>query len=153
MESTEREYLEAAAILHEIGLSISHSQHHMHSYYLVRNAELLGFTENEKEIIANIARYHRKSHPKEKHAGYQNLSSEERETVAKLASILRIADGLDRTHSSVISDVKGKVRKNSLLFHLKKKRGIPTDLELWGAKRKKDLFEEMFRRSVKFSLS
>jgi exopolyphosphatase/guanosine-5'-triphosphate,3'-diphosphate pyrophosphatase len=150
---TEREYLEAAAILHEIGLSISHSQHHLHSYYLVRNADLLGFTENEKEIIANIARYHRKSHPKDKHSGIQNLSAEERSLVAQLASILRIADGLDRTHSSVIADLKGKMRKNSLQIRLKKKKGFPTDLELWGANRKKELFENTFKREVKFSLA
>jgi len=149
---TEREYLEAAAILHEIGLSISHSQHHLHSYYLVRNAEMLGFTENEKEIIANIARYHRKSHPKDKHSGFQNLSAEERALVAQLASMLRIADGLDRTHASVIADLKGKVRKKSLQIRLKKKKGSPTDLELWGANRKKELFENTFKREVKFSI-
>src|SRR4030095_7782099 len=63
----EREYLEAAGILHEVGLFVSHSQHHRHSYYLIRNSEMLGYTENEKEIIANVARYHRKSHPKAKH--------------------------------------------------------------------------------------
>ncbi len=149
----EREYLEAAAILHEVGLSISHSQHHLHSYYLVRNAELLGFTENEKEIIANIARYHRKSHPKDKHSGFQNLSGEERNVVLRLASILRIADGLDRTHSSVIADLRGRTRKKSLVFRLKRKKRLPVELELWGANRKKDLFEETFERAVKFTLS
>ena len=65
-----RELLDYAAWLHDIGFFLSHAQHHRHSFYLIRNAELLGFTEREKAIIANTARYHRKSHPKPKHEGF-----------------------------------------------------------------------------------
>ncbi len=141
----ERGYLEAAALLHEIGLFVSHSQHHRHSYYLIRNAELLGFTENEKEIIANIARYHRKSHPKMKHDGFRKLSAEDQQAVTRLAAILRIADGLDRTHSSRVKDILCRKSRGHLSFRLKRQGRAKLDLEVWGADRKKELLEETFR--------
>lgn len=149
----EREFLEAAAILHEVGLFISHTQHHRHSYYLIRNAELLGFTENEKEIIANVARYHRKSHPKPKHEGFRNLTPEEQSVVTKLAAILRIADGLDRTHGSVIRDITFRKSGKSLIFRLRREQRLSPDLEIWGANRKKDLFEDAFGKRIKFVLA
>ncbi len=106
--NTEREFLEASAILHEVGLFISHAQHHRHSYYLIRNAELLGFTENEKEIIANVARYHRKSHPKDKHEGFRNLTSDEQEVVVNLPPFfVSLTDWTGRTRRLLpISPVK-----------------------------------------------
>jgi len=70
----EREMLEAAAILHDVGYYISHDMHHKHSYYIISNCMLPGFTNNEKELIANIARYHRKSHPKKNHENYSIFS-------------------------------------------------------------------------------
>jgi len=147
----ERGYLESAAMLHEIGLFVSHDQHHRHSYYLIRNAELLGFTENEKEIIANVARYHRKSHPKMKHEGYRKLDADDQRVVTVLASILRIADGLDRSHSSRVSDIRCRKVDGTLRMHLKKRGGAALDLEMWGADRKKSLFEDTFGLKVKLS--
>jgi len=149
---TEREYLEAAAILHEVGAFLSHSQHHRHSYYLIRNAELLGFTENEKEIIANVARYHRKSHPKYKHEGFQKLTSDDRSIVLKLAAILRIADGLDRTHASLIADVLCKKSNKIMTFAIKRTNSSQLQMELLGADHKKELFEEIFELQVKFKV-
>jgi len=148
----EREYLDAAAILHEIGLSLSHDNHHLHSYYLIRNAELLGYNENEKEIIANIARYHRKGHPKPKHDNYGRLSPADQMTVKKLASMLRIADGLDRTHSAAVADLRCRISGKSMNIGLKPSKTHPVDLEMWGANRKKELFEETFGRRVSISL-
>lgn len=145
----EREYLEAASILHEIGLFLSHTQHHQHSYYLIRNAELMGFNEDEKEIIANIARYHRKSLPKAKHQGYRTLGPEEQAVVQKLAAILRIADGLDRTHSASVGDVHCSVSAKTVTVRLKAAGSHSVDLERWGAERKSDLFEETFGRKVR----
>jgi exopolyphosphatase/guanosine-5'-triphosphate,3'-diphosphate pyrophosphatase len=149
----EREFLEAAALLHEVGLFVSHAQHHRHSYYLVRNSELLGFTENEKEIIANIARYHRKSHPKIKHEGYNKLDAEDQEVVKKLSGILRIADGLDRTHSAVVKDIRSKISGRNVLFTIRRGRNSSVELELWGSERKKQLFEEALRVHAKFKAS
>ncbi len=146
----ERVYLESAALLHEVGLFISHAQHHRHSYYIIRNAELLGFTENEKEIVANVARYHRKSHPKVKHEGYNKLDAEEQAIVHKLSSILRIADGLDRTHSSVVKEVVCRKSKEGITMKLLKNKQGGDGLEVWGAERKKLLFEETFGTHVSF---
>ncbi|MCE1188461.1 MAG: Ppx/GppA family phosphatase [Ignavibacteria bacterium] len=150
LSSVEREYLEAAALLHEIGLFLSHSQHHRHSYYLIRNAELTGFTENEKEIIANIARYHRKSHPKLKHEGFGKLTEPDRLIVCKLSAILRIADGLDRSHASAVENVELFSSKNSVKFKLHLKPEHSPELELWGASRKKGLFEDIFKLRAEF---
>jgi exopolyphosphatase / guanosine-5'-triphosphate,3'-diphosphate pyrophosphatase len=151
LDVLEREYLEAAGILHEVGLFVSHSQHHRHSYYLIRNSEMLGFTENEKEIIANVARYHRKSSPKAKHPEFAKLSNEDQLIVKKLSAILRIADGLDRSHSSLVKDVSCKTEGDEVLFRLTG-QAPETDLELdlWGAENKKSLFEDTFEHKAKF---
>jgi exopolyphosphatase / guanosine-5'-triphosphate,3'-diphosphate pyrophosphatase len=150
---TERDYLEAAALLHEIGLFVSHSQHHRHSYYLIRNADILGYTENEKEIIANVARYHRKSHPKLKHDSFRQLSPDDQHIVSILSAILRIADGLDRSHAAAVDSIKISKRKDSVTFTLhQKKKAKPMNLEIWGADQKKLLFEETFGTEVKFRL-
>jgi exopolyphosphatase/guanosine-5'-triphosphate,3'-diphosphate pyrophosphatase len=152
LDDIEREYLEAAAILHEVGFFLAHSQHHRHSYYLIRNAELLGFTENEKEIIANVARYHRKSHPKLKHEGYRRLNAQDQLVVSKLAAILRITDGLDRTHSSVVADILCRNLSKTVIFSLKRAGHSSVQMEIQGAIRKKELFEEIFNVEVKFKL-
>ncbi len=151
LSPAERIYLEAAALLHEVGLFVSHAQHHRHSYYLIRNAELLGFTENEKEIISNIARYHRKSHPKMRHEGFNKLNADDREIVMKLAAILRIADGLDRTHLSVIQSIRCLRSRSSVLFKLRRLNRAKIELEVWGADRKKELFEKAFNVKANFS--
>jgi len=150
LKHAEREYLRYAAILHDIGLVLSHSQHHIHSYYIIRNAELFGFTENEKEIIANISRYHRKSHPKMKHPGFLNLSDTDRDKVKKLSAILRIADGLDRMHSSAIEFVRCIIRRNSVNMMLKYSSKSNIDIAIWGADVKKFLFEEVYGKKVNF---
>ena len=149
--STERNYLEVAALLHEVGLHISHSQHHRHSYYLIRHSDIVGYTEREKEIVANIARYHRKSHPKEKHAEFRKLTQGEKETVRKLSAILRIADGLDRRHSSSVRTVSVERRRDTVLLSVHPKRSPKLEIELWGANLKKELFEEVFGVTVTIS--
>ncbi len=145
----EREYLEAATILHEVGGFVSHSQHHRHSYYIIRNAEMLGFTENEKEIVANIARYHRKSHPKLKHPDYAKLSSDDQLVISKLAAILRVADGLDRSHTSSIKNIECEIDDKEVTFILQGDEAN-MELEVWGATSRKQLFEEVFGIEVEF---
>jgi exopolyphosphatase / guanosine-5'-triphosphate,3'-diphosphate pyrophosphatase len=146
----DEEYLEAAAILHDIGHNLSHAQHHRHSYYLIRNCELLGFNDEDIEIIANIARYHRKSHPKSKHENFNKVSPKNKEKVKKIAVILRIADGLDRGHNSVIKDIEIKKDNGTLIFNVKIKENKNPELEIWGATMRKDLFEEVFEKKVIF---
>ncbi len=139
-----REYLEAAAILHDIGYHISHSQHHRHSQYIILHSELLGFNETEIRIIANVARYHRKSHPKETHKEFSVLNKKNKNVVRKLAAILRLADSFDRTHSQLIADVKVNVNKEKIVFSPVIKNNATIDLEKWSFNRRKPLFEETF---------
>lgn len=150
LSEKEREYLEAAALLHEIGSYVSHSLHHRHSYYLIRNADMMGFTENEKEIIANIARYHRKSHPKVKHETFSLLSPDDKRVVVRLAAILRIADGFDRSHASSVQKIKVGIRGKNVQISIKPKSGENFEMAIWGADRKKKLFEDTFKCVVHF---
>ncbi len=103
----DRELLVAAALVHNVGLFISHSSHHKHSYYVIRNSEqLTGFTEHEIELMALIARYHRKSHPTTKHAEFSALRADDKHLVCVLAGLLRIAIGLDRGHRQVVQSLR-----------------------------------------------
>ena len=144
----EKELLWSAAILHNSGVYISHSSHHKHSYYLIRNAELLGFTELELELIANIARYHRKSKPKKKHQPYQDLPHKQYQLmVRQLSAILRLAVALDRRNKGAIAfvDCQYDSDNRTLQFKLHPSEiGDECSLELWNLSYKKELFEEEF---------
>lgn len=141
----ERELLWAAAILHNCGLYVSHSAHHKHSYYLIRNGELLGFAEAEIEVIANLARYHRKNAPKKKHESYTNLPSKKhRQLVNQLSAILRLAVTLDRRQIGAIQRVRCEYHRDVLELHLRLQASIPDDdcaLELWSLDYEKAVFE------------
>ena len=145
----ERQLLWAAAILHNCGHYISHSSHHKHSYYLVRNSELLGYTETEIEIIANLARYHRKSQPKKKHENYRNLlSKQHRQIVSQLSGILRLAVALDRRQIGAISCVQCEYHPDSQELQMLIFPSQPGDdcaLELWSLDYKKPVFEDEFK--------
>lgn len=147
-DSEERELLWAAAILHNCGLYVNHSAHHKHSYYLIRNGELLGFTEAEIEIIANIARYHRKSKPKKKHENYSSLPSKKhRLLVSQLSALLRIAVALDRRQIGAIARLQCEYRPNEQELYLRLFPEQPNDdcvLERWSLDYKKGIFEEEF---------
>ncbi len=146
--SQEKELLWAAAILHNCGVYISHSAHHKHSYYLIRNAEMLGFTELELELIANIARYHRKNKPKKKHDNYQKLPNKQYQLmVRQLSAILRLAVALDRRKKGARNNINYYYYEDNRELHL---HLFPTDigddcaLELWSLNYKKDVFEEEY---------
>ncbi len=150
----ERELLEAAALLHDIGYHISHDQHHKHSYYIISHCIMPGFTNPESEIIANIARYHRKSHPKKKHENFENLPDNKKNIVRVLAGILRIAEGIDRRQMQVIKDVKAEIANNEIniaLFPVLNEQN--PDIELWGANRRKLLLQETFNLPVNIYLA
>lgn len=144
----QRQLLWAAAILHNCGHYISHSAHHKHSYYLIRNSELLGYNETEIEIIANIARYHRKSPPKKKHENYRNLlHKEHRQMVNQLSAILRLAVALDRRQIGAISHVRFEYSPHFKELKLLIFPSIINDeceLEIWSLDYKKIVFEEEF---------
>ncbi|MCX7909483.1 MAG: Ppx/GppA family phosphatase [Ignavibacteria bacterium] len=148
----EREWLEAAAILHDVGYLISVEQHHKHSYYIISHCIMPGFTKDEAEVIANIARYHRKSHPKKKHENFQKLPDDKKEIVKILAGILRIAEGIDRRQIQAVKDIDVTVEGNLITIKLHPSNNEIPDVELWGAERRKLLFEESINAKVSFVL-
>lgn len=142
----ERRMLEAAALLHDAGYFISYSSHHKHSYHLIRHADLFGFTPRERELIASIARYHRKSLPKKKHEGYARLSDVDRELVSRLGGILRLADGLDRRRISLVNQIGCEVTASEIRLRLHGDGDL--SVELFGGREKSDLFEHAFDRGL-----
>jgi exopolyphosphatase/guanosine-5'-triphosphate,3'-diphosphate pyrophosphatase len=146
-EHEERELLWGAGILYNCGLYISHSAYHKHSYYLVRNAELLGFTEMELEVMANIARYHRKNKPKKKHTHYAKLPEKYRLMIRQLAAFLRLSATLDRRQIGAIKDFECKFDPEYKKLHLhlfSSKIDDDCSLELWNLDYEKAIFEEEF---------
>jgi len=151
----ERELLWTAAILHNAGVYVSHSAHHKHSYYLIKNGELLGFSELEIDTIANLARYHRKSAPKKKHDAYQDLPKRYRQVVSQLSALLRLAVALDRRQIGAIAEVKCSVDRKSGEFLMELKPVNPGDdcaLEFWSLDYKKEPFEEEYGLKLVASL-
>lgn len=143
----EREYLWSATILHNSGLYISHSAHHKHSYYLIRNSELLGFSEIEIELIAQIARYHRKSKPKRKHETYASLSDYHRKMIKQLSAIMRLAIALDRRQIGAIRELECRYDSEYKQLHLHLYPTVKGDdcaLELWNLDYKKPIFEQEY---------
>jgi exopolyphosphatase / guanosine-5'-triphosphate,3'-diphosphate pyrophosphatase len=138
----ERRMLEAAAILHDIGYFINYSSHHKHSYHLIRHADLFGFTPRERELIANIARYHRKALPKKKHDQFMRLSAADRRTVSRLGGILRLADGLDRSRTGMVTIAEPIFTPSRLILRLEGNGDL--SVELYGASYKSDLFCDAF---------
>lgn len=144
----ERNLFWSASMLHNSGHYVSHSSHHKHSYYLIRHGDLLGYTETEIEIIANIARYHRKSPPKKKHDNFRSLlNREQREIVAKLSAMLRIATALDRRQIGAIAQIRLNYQLESRQIILQVFPTQPNDdcaLEMWSLEFSKTVFEEEF---------
>ena len=136
----ERDILEGASMLHNIGRFIGHGAHHRHSYYLIRNSEnLAGFNEHERELMAQVARYHRKSVPKPSHPAFQALSEWDQRVVSVLAGALRIGIALDRTYRNVASEIDVVPTSTSVAISV---TGENLDLELFAARERKDLLEE-----------
>ena len=141
--------LSAAALLHDVGYHIAHESHHKHSFYLIANSELTGFSESERALIANVARYHRGSGPKERHSNYRALSPTDQETVRRLAGILRLADAFDRRHDGRVKDIQ--VRRVGDVLNLKLLSSAECDVEIEEASRRLQLFEHSFHRSINLS--
>jgi exopolyphosphatase/guanosine-5'-triphosphate,3'-diphosphate pyrophosphatase len=140
----DRKLLSDAALLHDIGYHISYDKHNKHSYHLIEHAELLGVTPAEQIVVANIARYHRGAEPKKKHVNYGGLEKGMRETIKKLAGILRVADGFDRGHANAVAEVKVRWMERALrLTAVPARQSNNLRLELWGAARKSNLLSEV----------
>ena len=143
-----REYLEAGALLANVGLVVAHSQHHLHAYYVIRNSELAGLTDNEIEVIAQIARYHRKSEPKQSHQPFAALSANDQRLVRSLAAVLRVAIGLDRRHEGRVAGVRAATDSDSLVIRALAADGADIGLEVFSAGERKALLERVLDRDV-----
>ena len=143
-EFTDRQkrLLEAAALLHDVGYFINYSSHHKHSYHLIRHADLFGFNPRERELIANIARYHRKSLPKKKHDQFTRLAAADQVLVSRFGGIVRLCDGLDRRRNSVVERLDCFLSPGALRLGLVGQDDM--SVELFGARAKSDLFQSAF---------
>jgi exopolyphosphatase/guanosine-5'-triphosphate,3'-diphosphate pyrophosphatase len=143
----EREWLEYAALLHDVGGLISYARHHRHSYYLIKNGDLRGFHPDEIEVIALVARYHRRGTPKRSHDEYAELPSSLRKTVRALSSILRVAESLDRSHAQAISGLELRDRGEDMLLQVN--TGSDAELEVWATNRHLQPFEKLVGKPVR----
>jgi exopolyphosphatase / guanosine-5'-triphosphate,3'-diphosphate pyrophosphatase len=137
----ERDWLEYAAILHDVGVHISYENHHKHSYYLIKNGDLRGFDPEEIETVALVARYHRQGTPKRKHEEFGALGRRKRRTVRTLAAILRLAESLDRSHAQVVTGLELHDRGDDDLLQIRSSGDA--ELELWAASRHAAPFERL----------
>ena len=144
----QRHLLSAAALLHDVGYHIAHEFHHKHALYLIKNSELTGFSEAERDVVANAARYHRGALPKDRHPDYAALNERDQATVWHLGAIIRIADALDKSYSGLVRDVSCKLEREAVRIQLRSDANC--DKELWAAEQKSDMFEEAFRCRLVF---
>ncbi|MCB9842281.1 MAG: Ppx/GppA family phosphatase [Phycisphaeraceae bacterium] len=138
----ERELLESAAVLHDIGYLINYAKHHKHSYHLIVHSDMPAFTQRELEIVANVARYHRRSGPKKKHPNFAKLRDEDRAIIKRLSAVLRVADGLDRAHKQNVTALRGE-REGDVL-RLTVDAMVRPHVAVWGATQKSDVFSSVF---------
>ena len=143
----ERLWLRLGAILHDIGDFVGYDAHHKHTYYIVAHSELMGLSPEAKEIVANVARYHRKGFPDLSHPGFRKLDRRGRTVVRKLAAMLRLADSFDREHLTKVTDLQARVERERLTLRARGDGDLA--LSLWTASRKADLFEEVFEMEVR----
>jgi exopolyphosphatase/guanosine-5'-triphosphate,3'-diphosphate pyrophosphatase len=153
MTDREREWLEFASLLHDIGSLISFVRHHRHSYYLIKNGDLRGFQPDEIEVIALVARYHRRGTPKGSHDEYAGLPSPLRRTVRILASILRVAESLDRSHGQVISSLELRDAGEKIALRIHTDTNADAELELWATARHLRPFEKLVHKEVTLELA
>ena len=142
----DRLLLECAARLQDVGYVINYDQHHKHSYHLIRNSRLPGIRAHDLELIANVARYHRGAHPKRKHENLARLTPEDQSRVQRMAAILRLAGGLDRSRSQQVRDVRVQSEHDRVFIDVVADQEPLVDI--WGAERRTDLFEKVFNLPI-----
>lgn len=147
MSNKQRKILEAAALLHDIGYYIDSKSHNKHSQQMVLEYGLAEFTEQEKRLVACVCRYHRGSLPdKNKHELYAGFEKKERKIVKRLAGILRVADGIDRAHLSLIKKIKVEFDEENNIIEILLTSNTPEYRpDITYAIRKRDLLEVGFK--------
>lgn len=147
LRAEDERLLEAAALLQDVGYLINYERHHKHSYHLILNSGLPGFSPAELELIANVARYHRGARPKRRHAAFSQLPRADRQRVKRLASILRVAGGLDRSHTQQVRDLLVEsISPEEVQIRIVADE-LP-EVDLWGVRERIELFEKTFGVSL-----
>jgi exopolyphosphatase/guanosine-5'-triphosphate,3'-diphosphate pyrophosphatase len=144
------ELLEYAALLHDVGFHVAPHRHHRHTEYLIQSHDMAGFSRDEVNVISLVARYHRKAEPSKSHDSFMALSKADRKRVRHLAAILRVADGLDRTDARLVRAVRCVITDKIIEMRLDAD-GDP-ELELWAARRKGDMLEELADRKLRLTV-
>ncbi|MCB1214049.1 MAG: Ppx/GppA family phosphatase [Deltaproteobacteria bacterium] len=148
LSGLDRELLYYAALLHDIGYYISFRKHHRHAYYLIKNSDLTGFSEEEVELLALVSRYHRKSFPKSHHEALARLVRQDQERLRWMAALLRLADALDRSHFAVVDSLSLRIYEDRLLVTVHARQDA--EYELWEAERRSQLLRRLLKRPVIF---
>jgi exopolyphosphatase/guanosine-5'-triphosphate,3'-diphosphate pyrophosphatase len=146
LPASARPYLEAAALLHDVGHAVNYQRHHKHAYYLITNVDLPGLSDRERQLVATIARFHRRSKPELAHELMQLFTPAEARMVRKCATILRVADALDRSHHQPVQKLQLASRGNAVFVKVKARQAV--DLELWDVAHEVGLFREVFGRAL-----
>ena len=146
----ERRLLEIAALLHDIGWAGGREKHHKRSYSMILDNPPANLTPRETLIVANVARYHRKALPRNSHDGFNALHNRDKHVVRVLAAILRVADGLDRTHTGACEVIGVSLDDRTVRVSVIANSGCRAELET--AQEKADLFSEVFSRDIDFSI-
>lgn len=144
----DRLLLEASAVLHDVGYLINYARHHKHSYHLIVHANLSGLTTREKAVVANVARYHRSAEPKVRHAAFSALEEGDRALVRWLSGVLRVADGLDRTHTQSVTGIELDVGAAQIVVRVTS--ASEPSVDIWGSHRKSGLLGELLKREVAY---
>ena len=153
LDADDRELLEHAAVLHDIGEHVSVDAHHKHTAYLIQNGRLRGFSPDEVNVLACLGRFHRRGDPKPSFEAYAALDQGARTRVDQMSAILRLADGLDRSHAGAVRSLDVNVDRRGEVVSLAIDADGNAELELWGVRRKRDLFEQIFGCRLEVSLA
>jgi exopolyphosphatase/guanosine-5'-triphosphate,3'-diphosphate pyrophosphatase len=142
------EWLSAASMLYEVGDYVNRNGRHRHTYYIISNSEIIGYTPEQRRLIAAIARYLGKSRPMSSDSPMKNVPPEERENVRKASIILRLARALNMGRSGAIRSTKARMRNGRVELRLLVKPRASADLEMWAVEKEKNYFRELFGREL-----
>ncbi len=146
LSASVRPLLEAAALLHDVGHAVNYQKHHRHTYYLIHQADIPGLADHQRHMLASVARYHRGSPPSAEHTAMVGFTPAEVQQVTKLATLLRVADCLDRSHHQPVKHVRARSEPGRVSLKVVSDR--PVDLELWDAAREAALFKRVFHKRL-----
>ena len=146
-----RPYLETAALLHDVGHAVNYQKHHKHTHYLILNSDLPGLTDRERQLVALIARFHRRTRPEPVHELLAPLTPADFRLVRKCATLLRVADSLDRSHQQPVKSVSAAVKGRAVQLMVKTRGSV--DLELWDLQHELELFREVFGKTLQVTAS